>query len=450
MKAMPVLLYSCAVLSYSLLPVTAHGQSTETSLQNRSGQKSPASVPLLESSPFKAQQLKVQQRKAQQLENHGQWLKQLLPAAQESPALAISQLIQRLQDYPDWHRGRLELARLYYRSGHYRAARKSVRKVVETAELPPPVQRNVLAFYRQILQAEQASRKTSRNRWQVGGQFSLIPGYDSNANTGPEDQDIGVNNIQLKHSALARSDHYQTSQLQLYSRYQPSSQLRWLAQIQAFRRDYQHYDDADLTSLQLMAGPDYRLNDNWILSTRFQFNRVSYDQTTVNYSSLEPGLRWQQGAHLWQLHARYQDRNYLARRQSNQDGYTQELGLRYHWRQKPWQLQLGLRLLEGNYNDDRYSYQAREVEGQLRYRLTPDFSLRAQARYRYSDYDAAEKPLYNDNRKEGYLTLRLAGRYQITPSLALELVLSDYDNRANHALHDYDRQQAELALRWQF
>lgn len=390
----------------------------------------------------------------------------LLADARQHPAPAIAQLEQRLLTDPDWHRGRLELARLYYQQQQYPAARNAVKQVVSNAELPTTVRKNVLRFYRKILQAEQAqqARQTIADyarHWQLGGQLSLGSGYDSNANTGPENQDIGLRTLRLKPGALKRSDHYLTRQLLLRADRSLSADnipagtaghLRWRNRLNLSKRQYRQQRRADIRTMQLASSLHYQLSAHWQLSTELQLSHLTEGRARdINYAGLAPSLQWQQGQHRITLSALHKDRNYLTSKARAKDGALQELELRYSFQPgRHWRLQLGGRLIDADYQGKRHSYHAREADARLNYRYNAQLALWSQLRFRSSHYQAAEAPLYPDARNEDNISLRTGLRYRLSEDFSLGLTLSSYRNNANHKLHDYNRQLAELRLNWQF
>lgn len=393
-------------------------------------------------------------------------LSRLLTEAHQHPSQAIQQLEQQLAADPHWHRARLELARLYYRQQQYPAARQAVKQVVSNTELPATVRKNVLTFYRKILQAEQAQQTHQASvdyaqHWQLGGQLSLASGYDSNANTGPEHQDIGLRTLRLKPGALQRSDHYLSSQLLLRAGRSLSAadiapgtagHLRWRNRLHLSKRQYQQQRRADIRTLQLVSSLHYQLDAQWQLSGELQLSHLTEGRNSdINYAGLKPTLQWQQGPHQVRLSALHKDRNYLASRARAKDGPVQELALRYSFQPgRQWRLQLGGRLIDTDYQGQRHSYHAREADARLNYRYSAQLALWSQLRYRSSHYQAAEAPLYPDARDENNLSLRAGARYRLSEDLSLGLTLSSYRNQANHKLHDYNRQLAELRLNWQF
>ncbi len=393
-------------------------------------------------------------------------LNTLLSNAEQQPAQAIAQLEHQLTTRPGWHRGRLELARLYYRQQQYSAARNAVKQVVSNAKLPTTVRKNVLTFYRKILQAEQAqqSRQASTDyaqHWQLGGQLSLGSGYDSNANTGPEDRDIGLRTLRLKPGALQRSDHYLNSQLVLRADRSLSAaditprttgHLRWRNRLNLSKRQYQQQRRADIRSVQLVSSLHYQLTPQWTLASRLHLSHLTEGRASdINYVGLEPSLQWQQDQHRVTLSVLHKDRNYLASKARAKDGPLQELALRYDYQlDRQWRLQLSGRLIDTDYRGKRHSYHAREAQTRLNYRYSAQLALWSQLRYRSSHYQAAEAPLYPDARDENNLSLRAGARYRLNEDLSLGLTLSSYRNQANHKLHDYNRQLAELRLNWQF
>jgi len=405
---------------------------------------------------------------------HQQYLTAVLVDFEQQPDQAISDLRQRLSDFPRWHRGRLELARLYFRHGNFQAARSNVKQVVQEVALPGQVKRNVLAFYRQILEAERrtilepskpkaptadiASQPPQPKGWQLSGRLGFALGYDSNANTGPEDQDIGLNNLILRPEALEQSDHYRSLQLALRADREVSidgenkHSLQWRNRLYLFDRNYRQQARADLGSYRLYSGLSWRVSPNWRVATRLRLQQLRYDiNARINQVGLEPSLTWTDGAHRVRTHLLASQRRYRGEASRTKNGDLQELGIRYGYRfNSHWQGQVGGRWIETNYRSDRYSYNAWEAEGQLNYRPSRDLMVWGQLRYRSSDYKGAEKPYYDDARDEQYLTTRVGARYYVAPDLSLDLVLSGYRNQANHKLHDYNRKQAELRLSWMF
>lgn len=392
---------------------------------------------------------------------HQQFLTAVLVEFERQPEQAIDELRQHLEDFPGWYRGRLELARLYFRHGNYPAARSNVKQVVQQVTLPPKVKRNVLVFYRQILDAErhntQQMKPVSEKHWLVSGRLGIAYGYDSNANTGPEDQDIGVTNLRLSLDALEKSDQYRALQLALradrrFSLGSGEGNLQWRNRLYLFDRHYRHQKRANLSSYRLYSGASWNLPTGIQVATRLRLQQLHYDvDSRINQVGLEPGLTWVDGAHSVRAHYLYSQRRYRGDASREKNGHLQELGIRYGYRfDNSWQAKLGGRLIETDTRSERHSYQAWEVEGQLSYQTRSDLMLWTQLRYRNTDYQAPEKPYYDDARSEQYLTARAGMRYKVTPDLSLDLVLSGYRNHANHKLHDYERKQAELRLSWLF
>jgi len=387
-------------------------------------------------------------------QQHERWQNRL-EAQQLAPVQAIRLYQRRLQQFPDWHRGRLELARLYYRTGKFTAARKQVRQVVKEAELPPVVQKNVLGFYRRILLAENSPRpatKTASRKWRSSALFSMGPGYDSNANTGPEDQDIGLRTVRLKADAIERSDHYVSTQLQLNVARIVAPQLQWQNQFSLFDRRYQQLSTSDSTQLRLGSQLKYQLSPQWQLGGRILLSHRDYGNgTRINSPILEPFTDWRQGDHRLRLYLQHEPRRYQLNPGPDRDSQLNEVGLHYRYRfDSQWTARLSARYYRIDDDDHRYDYDASEGAIALNYAASNKLDINGQIRLRQSDYAQPEAPLYSDARSERYTTLRLGLRYQLSDDLAVALRLTHYDNDANHQLHDYQRQQADFRLSWNF
>lgn len=389
-----------------------------------------------------------------------QFINKVLSIAEKKPKTAVRILQKQLQKYPTWHRGRLELARLYYRAGDYQRAKRAVKRVVKQAKLPKSVKKNIVSFYRQILAAE-SKRKKRLNSTRIRAKISTSLGHDTNPGSGPANQDIGVDNVRLKASALARSDNFWSTQVQLYLD-TPLSEVsqqgrqpglwRWTNQLSLFDRAYHREKDSDIRNLQWITGLNYQINERWQAATKLKFNHLRYgSEKKINYAGIEPSISWSQGKHRWQLTALYNDRNYVAQSSAGKDGAVTEAGFSYAYRpSKRWLLQLASKRTFADYLDNRSSYQATDSWTRASYRSSKKLKLWTLLRYRTSKYEAPETPLYSDAREEDYFTLRIGSRYQLSDDLNMELVLSHYRNSANHKLHEYDRQQAELKLNWLF
>lgn len=383
--------------------------------------------------------------------DHKTWLNQLSAAALQ-PSQAAVRYQQRLQRYPDWHRGRLELARLEYKRGRFKSARRLVRKVVTEARMPAVVQKNVLAFYNRILEAEAAApgKTFNASQWHSALQLSLSSGYDSNANSGPEDQDIGLKNIRLKQSALEKSDHFTSTQLQLRNLRRFDSGLTWHNQLSLLHRRYDTIRHSDITSARISSRVQATLSRHWQAGTSLSFTHRNYGSgSATNNPAIEPFLQWRDGDQKLRAQLRHEPRRYSIDNGNDRDGRSNELALSYYYRLNDrWNGVLSGRLLDTGYDDRRYNYEACEASLQINYAASPVLYFSGQLRQRNTQYDLKEKPLYPDARDERYITARLAVRYRVTDNLTLALRLSHYDNQANHPLHAYDRQQAELKLSW--
>ncbi|NIB44583.1 tetratricopeptide repeat protein [Pseudomaricurvus alkylphenolicus] len=391
---------------------------------------------------------------------HTDYLKQLSTLSRSQPKQAIGSLENRLEQYPQWHRGRLDLARLYFLDGRYGDARQMVRQVMSEAPLPDTVRENTLRFYQQILFAQRQQPLMPSNSdsadWRFGGDLSGFFGYDSNANSGPEDADIGVDNRRLASSALEASDHYGGALLALNA-YKRTDEFRWRHYLSIYQRSYTDQNDADLGNLRYLGELTLLTSSHWQVGLEWELSHYRYGSgTDINDISLTPEIQWRDKH--WQISVQmeYRQRGYNFRDQqtlpeSDKDADILGIGVDYQLRLNPnYRLSLQAHRVTNNAQADLYSYDATEVGAKLFYQTQPSWALWSQWYWRSSHYEAPEAPLYDDEREEDFHLLRVGWRYKVTAETSLSMTLSNYRNHANHRLHDYERSQLQLQLHRRF
>lgn len=391
---------------------------------------------------------------------HKDFLNHIESVRQSDMNRATHLLEERLKSFPEWHLGRLELARLYYQQDRFSESRSAVKMVVKEAELPDAVKKNILAFYKKVLEEEKKSQDgRSNSDWLFEGKLLLGGGYDTNANTGPADQDIGLERYRLKKSATGQEDSFFTSQLALavnkgfpgLSDNEGVGYTEWSSGLHLFSREYQETNEVSLLGAKLSSELTHRFTPGLKAGIEAELQRIDYAGDNIRYLALEPGLYWNHEKHKVRLGYLFRDRYYFDSQQSRKNGHYHSPSIRYSYRFAPELLASSeLSYINTDYSGPQYNYHAIQTDNRLYYLLQDNLMLWGQARYRFRDYNDAEYSLYKTSRDERYLTLRLGAKYQISPDLETELIWAQYHNDANQKLYEYKRQQVEFKLTWKF
>lgn len=394
-------------------------------------------------------------------ENHKDFLVRFQAIQTSQPEEAVYVLEKRLRQYPLWHRGRLELARAYFLQGRYPEARAAVKTVVKEAELPDAVKKNVLVFYKKVLEAESKSIVQASQdalAWDFSGKLSIGAGFDSNANTGPADQDIGLDGIRLKNSATEQDDSFSSGQAEFsaekvlseHANKYAGGYLKWDNRATVFNRDYQDTKGVSLTGGRLNSRLSYNLTPVWQLGAEAELQKLKYAGDRINYTTLAPWIRWREGRHQVKVNLKLRKRHYTTGL-SSKNGHFISPSVQYFVRINPELFassELGYAIAD--YNGPQYDYYAVQSDNRLYYLLNSDVLLWGQYRYRSRDYNDAAYSLYKFARDEDYHTFRAGIRYRLSPTLDIDFSVAHFENDANQKLYQYERQQAELKLTWLF
>ncbi|HUT40516.1 MAG TPA: porin family protein [Gammaproteobacteria bacterium] len=201
---------------------------------------------------------------------------------------------------PSMHRARLELARAYFLSLDYVAAREQAQQVLDDPNTPPSVRTTVLAFMAQIDADEK--QLAVRHTWTPSIYLGLM--HDSNVNVGPN-QDV----IQIGGTPFAvtrkQADLAFVVNPGLAHTYNPGKRFQagehtgyflWQSSASVYYRGYFDETDFNLSLLTLRTGPAWVVPRHWRAAIGLQADQIWLgDGRLALFSSLNPSIIWQIG-----------------------------------------------------------------------------------------------------------------------------------------------------------
>ncbi len=201
---------------------------------------------------------------------------------------------------PGMHRARLELARTYYLSMDYAAARAESERVLNDPNTPPAVRTTVLAFLAQIDADEK--KLADRHTWTPSIAVGLM--HDSNVNVGPNQEVIQIGGTPF---AVTRKQEDLAFVINpgLAHTYNPGKRFQtgehagfflWQSSANVYFRGYFDEHDFNLGLLTLRTGPAWVVPRHWRAAVGLQADQIWLgDGRLALFSSLNPSINWQIG-----------------------------------------------------------------------------------------------------------------------------------------------------------
>lgn len=377
---------------------------------------------------------------------------------------ARQRLTTLLAANPSLSRARLELARVYYLSRDYAAARTEARHVLDDPNTPPTVRATVLAFLAQIDADER--RYAARHQWSPSFYGGAM--YDSNVNIGLARDIIDIGGLAFEVAPESRetSDGAAVVNAGIAHTYNPNRPFEWgeyrgsfvwQSELNAYYRAYLDETDFNLGVLTLRTGPA------WIVPGRFraylglQADQIFLDSDNLAlFGSLNPGIAWQVGDS-WEvgLDGVITERTYDDDAESGREGRYQTVNLTVgrYFRERRLLVQAGVGYPDFDADEDRYSYNGPEVFVGFNTEAWTNGAIFARVGYRWYDFDGIE-PGFGITRDDDELRTTLGFQHDYREGWLKQWSLigswTYTDNESDVVIYEYDRHQASLGLSRRF
>ena len=351
---------------------------------------------------------------------------------------------------PNDVRGRLELARAYFHAGDDRRARTEFEAVLALA--PPPAVRAGIERYLDALSAREAEYFA-----RVTGYVEAGAGYDSNANAGVAQADIGLpvlGQVAVIDAGVAKPSGFGYLGAGVQASYPVAPKVALFGSVWGNGTFYGSASDLDLGSIGAAAGGRYRTGPD-LLALTFAHAEVLLDGDRFRTSD-GLGFEWRrQVSELATIsiapqYARLRYAGENAARDS--DFAALALGYRRFW-PGAWQPVMNLSAFVG----DEHNYRDRPYLGRSLYGVgadvtaspSPYWALTAGIAYQRSDYDG-DYPILALTRKDDNVTVALGAQYLISRTWSVRLDYQYARNDSNLALFEYDRHVVGVKVRYDF
>lgn len=377
---------------------------------------------------------------------------------------ARQQLTALLAANPSLSRARLELARVYYLSQDYGAARLEAQRVLDDPNTPPTVQATVLAFLAQI-DADEA-RYAARHQWTPSFYAGLM--YDSNINYGLAQDivDIGGLPFIVSPDSKEKSGGAAVLNTGIAHTFNPNRRFEagedtgsfvWQSEANAYYRAYFDESDFNLGVLTLRTGPAWIVPGRWRAYVGLQADEIFLGGDALAlFTSLNPGAIWQVGEN-WEvaLDGIITQRDYHDGDESGRDGWYEagNLAVGRYFSQRSVLVQAGVSYANFDADDEPFSYQGPEVFVGFNAAAWTNGAVFARISYRWYDF-SGEEPGFDTPRDDTELRTLLGFQHDFREGWLDRWSLigswSYTDNQSNVAIYEYDRNQVSLGLSRRF
>lgn len=363
---------------------------------------------------------------------------------------------------PSSTRARLQLARARFLQGQDLLARQEFERVL-ARDPPAPVRARIERYLHAL------DRRAERYSTSLSGHIELGGGHDSNVTTATDVDTIELTDRTIASDSLAdgareQSDEFTriAGELRLSHPLRPG--LNLFARIDGQRRYHAEWTGFETGHVQLRAGTVLRgARTRTVIGARarrFDIDGRHYRDTTGIDASLRYTLSEVQVAQVEFGHASLRH-DAADDRVRDSDLTTLVVGTTRLWH-APLRPTMALFVLLGDEDarrdaatDDERNTRANAertlsgVGADLRLTLSSRWSLHGGLRHRRSDY-ALVAPAFGEEREDDYAKATLALRWQPAPRWRAQAELSHTNNDSNIDFYAYERDVAELSLRYQF
>lgn len=362
-----------------------------------------------------------------------------------------------LAENPSLLRARLELAKVYYQTADFAAAREEAERVLADPELPPSVRVTVLAFLAQINADEQ--RVWTKHQWSPSVYAGLM--YDTNVNFGPSRDIVEIGGLPVLltpetddfAAVLAAGVTHTYNPGRRFEWGEHTGAFFWQSQANGYYRAYFDEDDFNFGVLTLRTGPVWVVPRQWRASIGLQGDQIWLGGDSLAlYTTLNPTITWMlSDATELTLDGVVTQRHYWDSDEDARDGWYKGLSLivDHNIRGTRFTVQGGVGYVWFDADDDRFSYEGPDVFGGIAYGAWTNGMIYARVGYRRYDFEGPE-PLFGIARDEDEIRTTLGFQHDFVRGTLEGWSLQGNwiytNNDSNVAIYDYDRNQFNLGL----
>ncbi len=367
-----------------------------------------------------------------------------------------------LDDEPELHRAKLELALAYYRSMRYEKAERLASQVLDDPATPPEVRVTILAFLAQVRRdAEEYGEKHNFTPFIAAGIM-----HDTNVNVGPSVAGVRVGDttLTLAPDSLSQSDNAYIGNAGFDHLYQSgkrvevgeqSAALLWQSGASVYWRRYHEQNDYDMMVASINTGPAILMLRKWRASLQLRSDYLTLAGHALSWiNSVEPAVTWQFNNGELTLEGNYSYRSYHRNEDEGREGDYGYLGvtLSRYLDNRRFALTAGARAVGFNADADQFAYTGGQINAGISGIPWPNGT--AYARGRYSDfYYQGDTPSFNKERhdQEYLATLGLTHTFRNDDDLLKNWVVNAFWERTFNdsnisGFYTYTRYQTMLML----
>lgn len=376
-------------------------------------------------------------------------------AALESgkPSEAVFAFERVLEEMPEDHRARLELARAYFALGDMERSRQLFERV-KASQPPPRVESNIQLFLDQIEDYKQGVN----SRFDLAMTLSL--GMDSNVNsaTDLETVDAYFGPIQVSmlvvEESRASDDTFMGVGIDANYLHLINKRLAWFTGVDLNVRHNFDIDQYDTRQLALEGGIAWQWGKH-SFRMPLQFQRLDVDQ--LHFRDLTTvGLEWnkQIDTDQWALFTQVGDMKYPD--QESRDANLAILGGAWSTPLANWPVTMLTSLYLGQEDPKQKAgaFHGRQYLGMrvgAMWHLGVDYSINLSANLQTVEHDAIHPWLsLIEVREDDLIQVSFSWQWQVRPQWLLSVNFDHMNNDSNFELYSYSRAQQYVTLKYQF
>jgi hypothetical protein len=352
--------------------------------------------------------------------------------------------------HPGDVRGRLELARAYFHAGDDRRARNEFEAVLATN--PPAAVRAGIERYLDALTAREAEYTTRVTGYVEGG-----VGYDSNANAGVAQSDIGLpvlGRVFVIDAGVEKHDSfgYLGGGVQVNHPLRPG--VTGFASAWGNGTFYGDRHEFDLASLGAAVGGRYQAGPD-LYALTYAHAEVLLDQDRFRRTD-GVGFEWRHRVSelaTVSVAPQYARLAYAGENAARDADLVAVAAGYRRWWLSAWQPVMNLTVYGGDEHNRRdHAWLGRSLYGVgADVTVSPSawWALSAGASYQHSDYDG-DYPLLATTRRDDYLAFNAGASYLFARNWSVRVDYQYARNESNLALFDWDRHVVGVKLRYDF
>lgn len=363
---------------------------------------------------------------------------------------AIFALERLLQNDPNNGRVRAELARCYYETGQYHLSRSLFDQIKDSSGVPETVRSNINYYLHQM--------DKRGSEFDLNSQIYLEAGigHDSNVNAGSDLSSVTVPNlgtVGLTEASQSQSDSTRQMGAGFYLAKANSRHRLWSASGQIKRNDNADYSDYDQQSIDADISYHIRSGDDRY-RVSLQYQNLQLDGENFFSSRGVVGQWTHQMDDQLQLGLSVNIHDVVFNEVNAYRDHTRQIvGAELLYADGPWMQRLVLFLGREMPKTEKYDYALREALRGLSYRLsyqyTPMLIPYFAMQYNYGDYGDVH-PIFQMERNDSFRAYEMGVLWQPTSQWIVNPSLTDARNQSDIEAYSYDRERAQVNVRYSF